>query len=51
LEVVVGNSVLLQELANFRKRQLLEQLRRRLPNTPLNDLKFRAGVVPEPPKP
>ena len=45
LEVVVGNAVLLQELAHFHKRRLLEQLRRRLPGTPLTDLRFRAGVV------
>jgi predicted nucleic acid-binding Zn ribbon protein len=47
LEVVVGNAVLLQELVHFHKRRLLEQLRRRLPNTPLTDLRFRAGVVGE----
>ena len=45
LEVVVGNAVLLQELAHFHKRRLLEQLRRRLPGTSLNDLRFRAGVL------
>jgi predicted nucleic acid-binding Zn ribbon protein len=45
LEVVVANAVLLQELAHFHKRRLLEQLRRRLPGTPLNDLRFRAGVL------
>jgi predicted nucleic acid-binding Zn ribbon protein len=45
LEVVVGNAVLLQELAHFHKRRLLEQLRRRLPDTPLTDLRFRAGVL------
>jgi hypothetical protein len=45
LEVVVGNAVLLQELAHFHKRRLLEQLRGRLPGTPLTDLRFRAGVV------
>jgi predicted nucleic acid-binding Zn ribbon protein len=45
LEVVVGNAVLLGELNGFHKRRLLEQLRRRLPNTPLTDLRFRAGVV------
>src|SRR5579871_218867 len=44
LEVVVDNAVLLQELAHYHKRRLLEQLRRRLPGTPLNDLRFRAGV-------
>ncbi len=45
LEVVVDNAVLLQELAHFHKRKLLEQLRRRLPGTPLTDLRFRAGVL------
>jgi predicted nucleic acid-binding Zn ribbon protein len=45
LEVVVDNAVLLQELAHFHKRRLLEVLRRRLPGTPLTDLRFRAGVL------
>src|SRR5438270_14024301 len=47
LEVVVGNAVLMQELAHFQKRRLLEQLRARLPGTTLTDLRFRAGVVDE----
>ena len=45
LEVVVGNAALLQELAHYHKRRLLEELRRRLPNNPITDLRFRAGVV------
>jgi predicted nucleic acid-binding Zn ribbon protein len=45
LEVLVGNAVLLQELAHFHKRRLLEALRKRLPGTPINDLRFRAGVI------
>ena len=45
LEVVVDNAVLLQELAHYHKRRLLEALRKRLPNTPLSDLRFRAGVL------
>jgi predicted nucleic acid-binding Zn ribbon protein len=45
LEVVVGNAVLLQELAQFHKRKLLERLRQALPGTPVTDLRFRAGVV------
>jgi predicted nucleic acid-binding Zn ribbon protein len=45
LEILVGNAVLLQELAHYHKRRLIEQLRRRLPNTPLTDLRFRAGVL------
>ena len=48
LEVVVGNGVLMQELAHYHKRRLLEQLRRRLGGLPLTDLRFRAGVVNEP---
>src|SRR5262245_1893592 len=40
MEIEVNNAVLLQELAAFQKRSLLEQLRRRLPNTTLNDLRF-----------
>ena len=47
LEVVVDNAVLLQELAHFHKRRLLEALRPRLPRTPLTDLRFRAGVIDE----
>jgi predicted nucleic acid-binding Zn ribbon protein len=45
LEVVVDNAVLLQELAHFHKRRLLDELRRRLPRTALNDLRFRNGVI------
>jgi hypothetical protein len=45
LEVMVGNSIVLQELAHFHKRGLLEQLRRRLPGVALTDLRFRAGVL------
>jgi hypothetical protein len=37
--------VLLQEIAHYHKRRLLEHLRRRLPNTPITDLRFRAGVM------
>lgn len=45
LEVMVDNAVLLQELAHYQKRQLLEQLRARLPGVTLHDLRFKAGVV------
>ena len=45
LEVVVGSGVLLQELAHFHKRRLLEHLRPRLPGTTVTDLRFRAGLV------
>src|SRR5437899_5927838 len=36
LEVMVANAILLQELAHYQKRRLLEQLRGRLPGTPVN---------------
>ena len=45
LEVTVDSAVLLQELAGFHKRRLLQQLRRLLPNTAVTDLRFRAGVL------
>ena len=45
MEIMVDNAVLLQELAHFQKRRLLEELRRRLPSTTLADLRFRAGLV------
>jgi predicted nucleic acid-binding Zn ribbon protein len=44
LEVEVDNAVLLQELAHFHKRRLLNVLRERLPGTTLSDLRFRAGA-------
>jgi predicted nucleic acid-binding Zn ribbon protein len=44
MEIEVRNAVLLQELASYHKRNLLEELRRRLPNTTLTDLRFRAGT-------
>lgn len=44
LEVEVRNAVLLQELAQFRKRELLTKLRTTLPGVTVTDLRFRAGV-------
>ena len=44
LEVEVKNGVLLQELAQFHKRQLLTDLRKRLPGTAVTDIKFRVGT-------
>jgi predicted nucleic acid-binding Zn ribbon protein len=49
LEVLVDNGVLLQELAHFQKRRLLEQLRARLPNVNFQDLRFRVGAWEQPP--
>lgn len=43
LEILVDNSVLLQELAHYQKRRLLEQLRSRLPDVTITDLRFRAA--------
>src|SRR5437588_8437356 len=42
LGVTVGNAVLLQELAHFHKRRMLEELRRRLPRQALAALRLRA---------
>jgi predicted nucleic acid-binding Zn ribbon protein len=50
LEIVVANAVLLQELAHYHKRRLLEQLRGRLPGATVTDLRFRVGVVEEKPE-
>lgn len=47
-EVAVNDGVLLQELAQFQKRRLLEALRVRLPGRTIADLRFRAGSWAEP---
>lgn len=44
LEVLVDSAILLQELAHYHKRKLLEQLRQQLPESMLTDLRFRAGT-------
>lgn len=44
LEILVDNAVLMQELANFQKRSLLEKLRTALRGTTITDLRFRAGT-------
>ena len=49
LEVIVGNAALMQELASFHKRRLLEELRQRLPK--VTELRFRAGKVAAPSNP
>jgi hypothetical protein len=41
LEVLVTNSVLLQELAGFQKHSLLEKLRDALQSDKVNNLRFR----------
>ena len=50
LEVQVSNGVLLQELAGFHKRRLLEQLRGQLPDVTIHDIRFRAGTWDGPAK-
>jgi hypothetical protein len=45
LDVLVGNATLLQEVAQFHKRKLLEQMRSKLAGMTINDLRFRAGNV------
>ena len=47
LEVEVKNAVLLQELAQFHKRRLLEALRATLTGVTIADLRFRAGAWTE----
>jgi predicted nucleic acid-binding Zn ribbon protein len=43
LEVEVASAILLQELAQFHKRRLLQQMREQLPGTTVTDIRFRAG--------
>ena len=45
IEIVVASAVLMQELAHYRKRQILEGLRHRLPGTQLTNIRFRTGVL------
>jgi predicted nucleic acid-binding Zn ribbon protein len=47
LEVEVKSAVLLQELAQFHKRRLLEALRKTLSGVTVTDLRFRAGAWTE----
>src|SRR4051812_46543373 len=44
LEVEVKGAVLIQELAQFHKRRVLEALRKTLPGVTIADLRFRAGT-------
>jgi hypothetical protein len=41
LEILVANSVLLQELAGFQKQSLLEKLRQAMQSDKVRDLRFR----------
>lgn len=42
LEIEVVGAVLMQELAHFRKKPVLEKLRQQLPGVTVSDLRFRA---------
>jgi len=44
LEIEVRSAVLQQELTQYHKRSLLNDLRTRLPGVSIGDLKFRSGV-------
>jgi hypothetical protein len=45
LEILVGNSVLLQELAGFQKQSLLQRLREALGSDEVRELRFRLDEV------
>ena len=45
LTISVAHSALLEELAAFRKRELLEAMRKILPNKVLRDIRFRIGAI------
>ncbi len=45
LEVVVEKAVVLQELAHFHKRRLVQALAELLPGTRIADVRFRLGKV------
>ncbi len=47
LEIEVKNAMLLQELAQFHKRRLLEALRKALPGVTVADVRFRVGTWTE----
>ena len=51
MEIEVDSSVLMQELAHFHKRKLLEKLRGLLAGTTVNDLRFKAGSWNNEPRP
>jgi hypothetical protein len=51
LTVIVAHPTLLEELAAFRKTELLQALRAGAPATPIQDIRFRVGPVDEPATP
>jgi predicted nucleic acid-binding Zn ribbon protein len=44
IEIEVDSSVLLQELAHYHKRRLLQELSARLPGQGIKEMRFRAGA-------
>ncbi len=44
LEVEVDSAILLQELASFQKRGLLEKMKKAVPNQGIKDLRFKSGT-------
>ena len=57
LNVTVAHPALLEELAAFRKAEILAVLRQKAPGSPIHDIRFRVGpvdapaAVPDPPPP
>jgi predicted nucleic acid-binding Zn ribbon protein len=51
LTVIVAHPTLLEELAAFRKPELLQALRAGAPATPIQDIRFRVGSLDEPAEP
>jgi predicted nucleic acid-binding Zn ribbon protein len=51
LTVIVAHPTLLEELAAFRKPELLQALRAGAPATPIQDIRFRVGPIDEPAAP
>ena len=47
LNVQVAHPALLEELAAYRKPQILAALRQALPDTVLHDIRFRVGPIPQ----
>ncbi|MFL5328205.1 MAG: DUF721 domain-containing protein [Gemmataceae bacterium] len=45
LEIEVAPGALLQELASFHKRRLLEAMKREMPSAVFKDIRFRAGLM------
>jgi predicted nucleic acid-binding Zn ribbon protein len=48
LTVIVAHPTLLEELAAFRKPELLQALREGAPATPIQDIRFRVGPIDQP---